>query len=194
MPEHRRGTVSGPEARFRERGYPGPMSRLILVDAYNAAWRLFGDVGGDLDQARRRLVERAQEAIRHRRLRGGIGRVHLVFDTYPGAEREGLRSRAGRVSWHYAKGSADDAIVEHMRLHEGRPGGPGVVVVTNDRELAGRTRQLGARILGVDEFFGRAGARPAGEDRIRPPIGPPLGANDFDLPEGEIDLDDPDLL
>ena len=85
------------------------MSRLVVVDAYNAAWRLFGDLDGDLDAARRRLVERARRASPGKAIPGGVHRIHLVFDTRPGAYREGLKGRSGRISWHYAIGSADEA-------------------------------------------------------------------------------------
>jgi len=166
------------------------MSRLVVVDAYNAAWRLFGDMDGDLDAARQKLVERARRASPGKAIPGGIHRIHLVFDTRPGAYREGLKGRSGRVSWHYAFGSADEAILEHLRRHEGRRGGPSVVLVTNDRELAGRAKQLGARIMGVDPFFRGTDALP--ESRPIPYVGLPFTPEDFDLPEGEIDLFDPD--
>lgn len=168
------------------------MSRLVLVDAYNVVWRLFGDARGDLDEARRRLVERARDAARRARVPGGVDRVHLIFDTHPGSALKGRRGRAGRVSWHYVAGSADDAILEHLRRHEGRPVGPRVIVITNDRELAGRARQLGARTMGVDDFFVPPDVQPP---TSWPPVrldGPPFTARDFGLPEGEIDLTDPD--
>ena len=166
------------------------MSRLVVVDAYNAAWRLFGDVGGDLDAARKKLVERARRASPGKAIPGGIQRIHLVFDSRPGSYREGLRGRAGRISWHYALGSADEAILEYLRRHEGRSGGPRVVLVTNDRELAGRAKQLGARTMGVDPFFRDTEALPEG--RTIPYQGLPFTPADFDLPEGEIDLFEPD--
>ena len=166
------------------------MSGLVVVDAYNAAWRLFGDMGGDLDAARQKLVERARAAAPGKRIPGGVDRIHLVFDTLPGAYRAGLRGRAGRISWHYALGSADEAIVEHLRRHGKRSGGPGVVLVTNDRELAGRAKQLGARTMSVDDFFRGTASPPQG--RPIPYEGLPFTPADFDLPAGEIDLFDPD--
>jgi hypothetical protein len=168
---------------------PG-VSHLVVVDAYNAAWRLFGDLGGDLDAARRRLVERVRGASPGKLVPGGVGRVHLVFDTLPGAFRAGLQGREGKVSWHYATGSADELILDRLRDRAGREGMPHVVLITNDRELAGRARQLGARIVGIDEFFGPDTGPPPGR-----PIayeGPPFTPADFDLPDGEIDLTDAD--
>lgn len=163
------------------------MSRLVVVDAYNATWRLFGDLGGDLDAARRKLVERSRAASPGRKIPGGVHRIHLVFDARPGTWREGLKGRAGRISWHYALGSADEAIIDHLRRQAGRSGGPGVVLVTNDRELAGRAKQLGARTMSVDDFF-RDTEPISNAGRAIPYEGPPFTPADFDLPDGEIDL------
>jgi len=166
---------------------------LALVDAYNAAFRLPGKVPEDRDAARRLLVEKAKAVVRRGAVRG-LARVHLVFDTLPGAARAGLAASGGPVSWSYAEGSADEAILDRVREHEARRAGVSLLVVTDDRELAGRARQLGARSMRVGAFF--AAAEEAPEDRVdRPPpgLGPRLRASDFDLPEGEIDLGGPDV-
>ncbi|MHC5011283.1 MAG: NYN domain-containing protein [Planctomycetota bacterium] len=166
------------------------MARLFLIDAYNAIYRLWPDVPEDRDRSRRMLVERTQAVLpRHQARTGGVGRVHLAFDTHAGAARTGLRSHSGRVSWLYVRGSADNAILEFVRRHEGESGGHRIVVVTDDRELAGRARQQGARTQRVDAFYGapdpRFAAPSADETRAG---GTPLGAGDFGLPEGPIDL------
>ena len=64
------------------------------------------------------------------------------------------------------------------------------MLVTNDRELGGRAKQLGARTMSVDDFFRGTAAAP-GARPIRYE-GLPFTPEDFDLPQGEIDLFDPD--
>ena len=73
-----------------------------------------------------------------------------------------------------------------------RNGSSSYVVVTDDRELGGRCRQLGARTMGVRAFF----VEPPPSVRPRPiPLdGMSYRPRDFELPEGEIDLlEDDDL-
>ena len=170
------------------------MSRLALIDAYNAMYRLLSVVPEDRDTARRLLVARTQAALLAGTLQPRARRAHLVFDTWPGAERAGLRDRAGTVSWHYAHGSADEAIIEHLRRHEGRALRPSVVVVTDDRELGGRARQLGATTVGIRAFFTVPPAARSVPTRPGIPGSGSFDASDFGLPEGPIDLDDQDLL
>lgn len=63
-------------------------------------------------------------------------------------------------------GSADDAMVDALR---GVPKGS-VTLVTDDRELRGRARQLGANALGVSKFLERL-------EKRRSPISPPRTRN-----------------
>jgi hypothetical protein len=161
------------------------VARTYVVDAYNALFRLEDGPPGDRDAARGLLVRRARAA-----LRGRGARVHLVFDASPGSTRSGVSGKDGPVSWQYAEGSADDAIVEWIR----RPHLPAddVVVVTDDRELRGRAKQMGAKAVRVAAFFA---GRDEEEDRP-PPGGPAPGRprakdfrpSDFGLGEGPIDL------
>ncbi len=161
------------------------MSSLALIDAYNVMFRRWGSVPEDRDASRTRLLRETAAALgRSPR----ADRAHLVFDTWQGAARAGLRGRDGRVSWHYAHGSADEAILDHLRGHEGRPHGARLLVVTDDRELAGRARQLGARTIGVVAFYADTGDRPSPRRRGVILDGPPFTARDFDLPDGPIDL------
>jgi hypothetical protein len=104
------------------------------------------------------------------------------------------------VSWSYAEGSADDAIVDIVRRNEGSHDGRDIVVVTDDRELRGRVKQLGGLALRVREWFDRGpeieaplGAEPGRSPGLR---AKDFAPEDFGLPEGSLDLDaiDPEDL
>jgi hypothetical protein len=127
--------------------------------------------------------------------------VHVVFDTRRGGTRAGTHGRDGPISWSYAEGSADDAIVEIARRNEGTHDGRDLVVVTDDRELRGRAKQLGCVAMRVRDWFDEGSrAPPEAGGRPTPGSAPGLRASDFrpgdfGLPDA-IDLDaaDPDDL
>lgn len=149
----------------------------VLVDGHNAIAAL--KVGGKThEEKRRNLLRRVAELAPQATVFFDARRAPAgVMDTM---------SEAG-VTVRYCRGDeADKAIVETVR----RAGAPGqIIVVTNDREVAGRATQLGARALAVQDFFGPQGPlKPPGR---RPPKKPEFTAKDFGLPE-EIDLSDPD--
>jgi rRNA-processing protein FCF1 len=159
------------------------MPRTYLIDAHNALYRLFDPPPESAEGGRRLLVSRALESLR---LHGaGPLRAHLVFDTTPtGRVRAGTHGRDGAVSWSYADGSADEEILRIVRENDARDDDRRIVVVTDDRELRGRARQLGAPTLSVREWFS---AKDAEEERRSAKAGPPLTAADFGLPDA-IDL------
>jgi hypothetical protein len=99
------------------------------------------------------------------------------------------------VSWSYARGSADEAIVALVRAHEGKAGALPLCVVTDDRELRGRAAQLGAETASVHAWFGGPEAGPAAEAERPRAAGPPMTPADFGLPD-TLDLDaiDPEDL
>lgn len=168
------------------------MARTYLIDAHNALYRLFDPAPESAEGGRRLLVDRVRESLR---LHGaGAARAHLVFDTTAaGRVRAGTHGRDGPVSWSYADGSADDEILRLVRENEARDDDRRIAVVTDDRELRGRCRQLGAETLAVHAWFS---AKDAEEERKAARGGPPMTAADFGFTDDVIDLDrtDPDEI
>jgi hypothetical protein len=88
------------------------------------------------------------------RLRRTRARAVLFFDG--DAERStGLGALAVRPS---GRGSADDAIVEEIRKSRAPRE---CTVVTEDRALGSRARELGAQVISPSDFWARLGKRPA---------------------------------
>ena len=143
--------------------------------------------GGDHEGQRHALL---------RRVRGVEPDATVFFDARdaPGHVGRTFREQGVRVVY-CAHREADDEIIDTVR-HSGEPGR--FLVVSNDRELTGRSRQLGATISSVAAFFGR-GQPPDSEefddDDPKPsaPAGKPFTPADFDLPD-VVDLNDPDTL
>ncbi len=173
----------------------------VFIDGHNALFAL-GLRGTDHDACRRALLVR---------VRARFPRAVVYFDGR-GAPRDLPRVyRQEGVKVTYCKDAeADHEILEDVR-HEQHP--QRVLVVTNDRELAGRCRRAGARVTSVREALGEVegddvppSARaqrhrrrprvPAAEPR-RAGTSPgladgdaPLTPADFDLPDF-VDPDDP---
>ncbi|MEE2829116.1 MAG: NYN domain-containing protein [Myxococcota bacterium] len=80
--------------------------------------------------------------------------VLVVFDGYPISGLEDVR-----LSFEFAErpgpDGADDRIVELVQRHPDRTA---LVVVTSDRELRRRVRELGASVEGVGQFLAQAGS------------------------------------
>jgi predicted RNA-binding protein with PIN domain len=176
------------------------VARSYLIDGYNALHKIAQPTPDGPDACRRLVLDRVRSVLGRRTApRAGGDRVHVVFDSRKGGERTGTHGRDGSVSWSYAEGSADDAIVDIVRRNEGSHEGMDLVVVTDDRELRGRVKQLGAQAVRVHDWFLPAEAEgpPAPEPgRSAGLRSKDFGAGDFGLPEGEIDLDalDPEDL
>jgi hypothetical protein len=173
-----------------------------VIDGYNALHKMAASLPEGVDACRRLILDRVRAVLEGRTApRRGVGdRVHVVFDTRRGGGRGGSHGRDGPVSWSYAEGSADDAIVEIARLNEGSDDGRDIVVVTDDRELRGRVKQLGCQAVRVHDWFapGRDEEEPSPPEPGRTPglRAKDFRPGDFGLPEGEIDLEaiDPEDL
>jgi hypothetical protein len=152
-------------------------SMRVLVDGHNAMGAL--RVGGKThEEQRRNLLRRVAQLAPS---------ATVFFDARraPAGMMETL-SEMG-VTVRYCRGAeADHAIVGTVR-NAAAPGQ--IIVVTNDREVAGKATQLGARALTVQEFFGPKSPLP--RPGKRPPKKPEFTPQDFGLPD-EIDLSDPD--
>ena len=114
-----------------------------LVDGYNVAHRLFGRDSRHArpDELREALLRRLRRFVNRRR------KVLVVFDGEDGTSTS--RFGAGELEIVYAR-SADDEIVRRVRsAHD-----PSAFrVVSADREVTGRSGQLGARIVRVIDFI-----------------------------------------
>lgn len=88
------------------------------------------------------------------RLRGNRSSVRVFFDG------EGRAASLGSLTVSGAGGSADEAILREV----GRSGDPRqITVVTADRELARRSRDLGAKTMAPADFWSRFGDAAAPE-------------------------------
>lgn len=151
-----------------------------LVDGHNALGAL-------------RIRARTHEAARHallRRVATARLRAKVFFDARE-APRDlpESRSELGVEVYYCRLREADQAILDEVRAADDARE---LVVVTNDREVAGRAVQLGARALGVTEFLGEPERGSGGGDvRRLPQVHPRLQPSDFGLPD-EVDLSDPD--
>jgi len=115
----------------------GPV--LLLVDAANVVGSRPDGWWRDRADAAARLVARLSALPRHA-LRDGrsVGDVLVVLE---GAARAGVpEGRDGDVDVRHAPGSGDDLLAELA--------GPGVLLVTADRELRSRAQARGADVAG----------------------------------------------
>jgi predicted RNA-binding protein with PIN domain len=129
----------------------GPAPRRWLVDGYNVLHAaLLGGRGREgpwwSEPGRAELLAWAE------RLDDPEAEVWVVFD---GSRPAGALAAApgGRVRQVFAA-SADDWLVARVRE---APRAEALAVVTADRQLAGRTRQRGARVVSPAEFLARCG-------------------------------------
>jgi predicted RNA-binding protein with PIN domain len=150
----------------------------VLIDGHNAMAAL--KVGGETHEAKRRnLLRRVADAA---------PQAIVFFDARraPAGVMDAM-SELG-VSVRYCRGrEADIAILEIVRA-SAAPGQ--IVVVTNDREVAGKATQLGASALSVKDFFGPRSPLPS--PGRRPPPKPEFTPQDFGFKTDEVDLSDPD--
>ncbi|MFE7857291.1 NTP pyrophosphohydrolase [Streptomyces sp. NPDC057403] len=110
---------------------------LVIVDAANVV----GSVPDGWWRDRRGAAERLRDWLAADGLPGHAGPVEIVL-VVEGAAR-GVESVPG-VRVEAAPASGDDRMVELVAAQDGRP----VLVVTADRELRRRVRELGAEVTG----------------------------------------------
>ncbi|MEK7470014.1 MAG: NYN domain-containing protein [Planctomycetota bacterium] len=115
------------------------------IDGYNVmfAGRVDGAEEMDIEARREDLLTRC------RRLKDSVVVFFDASKAPPGLTDE-VQGRGKMEVVYVRTGTADDAIVEWVR-RSGRPNE--VCVVTNDRELGGRTRALRAKQASVVQFL-----------------------------------------
>ena len=111
------------------------------IDGYNVLLRLKLGEGRSLEERRGELIARV----------GALGKpAWIAFDSRESVHGvEPSAPRRVRVAFARAGRSADDLILEKVRLAKDLAG---VVVVSDDREVASRCQFMGARTMGTAEF------------------------------------------
>ncbi len=127
----------------------------VLVDAHNL---IHADASLRAlmrePQAHMRNAEAARRALEERL--ANRASIELIYDGGPGGVAASHHRRGLRVRYSGAD-EADDTIVAMLRSDARRP----VAVVTDDRELSRRARQLGARVIGCAAFLASLPDAPA---------------------------------
>jgi len=114
------------------------------IDGYNVILRKRWNDSETLEQAREKLLS-AVVAL------GVTVRVYFDAAKAPGGHGSS-HSRSSRVVPVFVRqGTADDAMADDLR---NKPKSQ-ITVVTDDRELRGRARQLGANTCGVNTFVAK---------------------------------------
>jgi hypothetical protein len=105
--------------------------------------------------------------------------VELIFDGPPDAGLRGERIASGVTVRHSGRRTGDEAIVglvDHARMTAGAREVYGIVVVTDDRQLAAGVRDLGARTTGTSWLLRRLDRPKLSSPSVgnrRPPAAPP---------------------
>ena len=158
----------------------------ILIDGHNAlhALRVEG------------ATHAAQRAALLRFVAERTPRATVYFDARDAPPHAIDTAREHGVDVVYCRHrEADAAILDEVRDSD-QSGA--LIVVSNDREVCGRARQLGARVASVHEFFGPGRSRDTGAAEESPGALQVLRGrwrfkpSDFGLPD-EVDLEDPDI-
>jgi predicted RNA-binding protein with PIN domain len=125
------------------------------VDGYNVILRLALGEGRSLEERRGELIARV----------GALGKpAWIAFDSRERVHGVAVSApRRVRVAFATGGRSADDLILEKVRTAKDLNG---VVVVSDDREVASRCQFMGARTMGTAEF-GRM-LKPATAAETRP--------------------------
>jgi len=137
-----------------------------LIDGHNALHRLRIS-GGSHEADRRELLIRVREV-------DATAVVYFDARGAPPGLPESTREEGVRVRY-CRRMEADRAILDRV-LDRDRPGG--LLVVTNDMEMALKARQLGAKTATVDDWFDPG----EGETPDDKPDAGGLRPEDFDLP------------
>lgn len=117
---------------------------LYLVDGYNVAHWLLPDEDLTPEQLRAGVLAAIEDAVPH-----GAAGIEVFFDVRGPSAGVPANEYRGTVTVRNVP-DADAAIIERVASAERADA---FTVVSRDREVAGRSRQLGARALGPGPFF-----------------------------------------
>lgn len=140
------------------------MNRWLLIDGHNV-------IHADADLARLLNPDPERARLELERIIAGRQRTTVFHDGGPGGEARSLRRRGVSVVYS-GTGEADDAIIRWLKQHPTER----AAVVSDDRELGRRVRQLGGQLIPAKQFLQHA------RQRVDGPV------NEAPLPPHEVDF------
>ena len=138
----------------------------VVLDGYNvihAVPELARQLDRSLEAARDALMELCRE---YRARQGDVKRLYVVFDGRDADASGSHEQRHGGVTVLFTQ-KPEEADERILRVIEAERGRSRCVVVSNDNEVFNNARAFGARVISVQEFYGRL--RPSGARRAKPP-------------------------
>ena len=188
--------VNRPDRSTRD---PLPGVERLLIDGTNLLYRMSRDalatrapaaasgspVQAAVPQAPAALIGRLRAVI------PAATRIELVLDGAPEHGLAGVRIAHGLTVRHSGRYSADSLLDRLVADAIGSGGSPDaaaraadvLLVITDDRELAGRIRRRGARVAGADWLIGRLERTRLSAPSVgaaRAPATPQMGSTDED--------------
>ena len=163
------------------------MTNKIIIDGWNLAWKIpevAKYIPDDLPRARQALHARLSGYLQQKKID-----FRIIYDGKPGIDNNLISDIKIGAEFTSDPEKADHKIIRQLR-REKQPGR--WTVITSDRELAGRARNLGAGSVSSEEFIKILEQRKKTDPHIPEKQDPRLSSKELDFWLDQFSKSDPD--